>query len=275
MFVNNIPSTLVVGSFEVHYYSLFFAFGVILNYLILEKLWKKNGWSPKILDSAVIYLFFGLVIGARLGEVFFYNPEYYLSDPVKILKISEGGLSSHGATIGLIVAYVMFLLKEKHKKHGGLKENFLKYADVLALPMPLTAALVRIGNFFNSEIVGRATDSPLGVVFAKNGENFARHPAQLYEGALLMFIFIILSLTFLRKRRPNGLILFLFIGLYFLGRFFLEFFKEYQTDMESLLPWDLTMGQALSIIPVLIALGYFIYIFARFARVNCARRKRA
>ena len=259
MFINNIPSTFVIGPVEIHYYSLFFAVGVAVNYLILTRLWKGKGWSEKSLDSLVVYLFFGLLIGARLGHIFFYNPAYYFAEPVRILKIWEGGLASHGAMIGLIIAYALFWLKEKKKQQGNGR-IFWEYLDTLVVPMPLTAACVRMGNFFNSEIVGRATDSPLGVVFARNGENFTRHPSQLYECALLLFVFVILLLAYSKKKRPNGLIVFLFIGIYFLGRFFLEFLKEYQEGLESVLPFGLTMGQALSIIPVLIAIGYFIKI---------------
>lgn len=259
MFINNIPPTFLIGPVEIHYYSLFFAFGVVANYLILTRLWKRNGWSGKSLDGVVVYLFFGLLIGARLGHVFFYNPAYYFAEPIRILKIWEGGLASHGAMIGLIIAYALFWLKEKKKQQGN-GSIFWKYLDALVVPMPLTAACVRMGNFFNSEIVGRATDSPLGVVFARNGDTFTRHPSQLYECVLLLFVFAILLLAYSKKKRPNGLIVFLFVGIYFLGRFFLEFLKEYQEGLESILPWGLTMGQALSIIPVLIAIGYFIKI---------------
>lgn len=265
MFINNISPTFSLGSFAVHYYSLFFALGVVLDYSISKWLWKKKGWNMADFDSLIVYLFLGLVIGARLGEVFFYHPVYYFSEPVRILKVWEGGLSSHGATVGLVGAYVLFWVRHR-------AVPFSKYIDLMAVPMPLVAGFVRLGNFFNSEIVGRATDSPLGVVFARNGEDFARHPVQLYEGLLAWGTFAILIFLYLRALKgkcawaKNYFFLFLFIGIYFTGRFFLEFLKEYQIGFESLLPFGLTMGQILSIAPALVAFGYFVFVYPKMQK---------
>lgn len=273
MFINNIPPTFGIGPLEVHYYSLFFAVGVVMDYLISSWLWKKKGWPMVHFESLVVYLFLGLVIGARLGEVLFYHPVYYFSEPLRILKVWEGGLSSHGATIGLLVSYVLFLWR-----HKGVK--FAKYVDLMCVPMPLVAGFVRFGNFFNSEIVGRPTDSILGVVFARNGEDFARHPVQLYEGLLAWGTFAVLIFLYLKAERgksrgggasggawaKNYFFMFLFIGIYFTGRFFLEFFKEYQINLEGAATYGLTMGQILSIVPVVIALGYFVFVYPRMKK---------
>lgn len=309
MFVNNLPQVAFeigpIGSFgpiEVRYYSLMFGIGIIGCYFITRWLWKRSNFPVKHFDMVAIYLFFGLFIGARLGEVLFYNPVYYFSNPLSIFKTWEGGLSSHGATIGVFVAYLLFWLMHGKKKHrnscdskeaaaetGGFK--FAKYPDILCIAFPLVAGFVRIGNFFNSEILGKPTDLPWGVIFTRNGETFARHPTQIYEALIAWGIFAILLILYLKgvkrikgekvgkesaltakdstltiKRAPwakNYFFLFTFIGLYFLTRFLIEFLKEYQVSFEGPATLSLSMGQILSIIPFFIALSYFIFIYPK------------
>ncbi|HPI24786.1 MAG TPA: prolipoprotein diacylglyceryl transferase, partial [Candidatus Paceibacterota bacterium] len=257
MFLNNIdPVLFSVGPLAIRWYSVFFAIGIILYYAITLRLWKNRKWKESDFDKLVLFLFVGLVLGARLGEVFFYQWDYYSSAGIfEIFKVWKGGLSSHGATIGLLVAYIIFCLRTKIR--------FMDRIDVIAVAMPLVAGFVRLGNFFNSEIVGRAVsaDFPFGVVFAQNGEMFARHPAQLYEGLLAWITFTIVISFYLKKIRTsrfkvrNGFFLFLFTGIYFSGRFALEFLKEYQIGSGTDgLPFGLTMGQGLSIIPILISI---------------------
>lgn len=282
MFVHDISRVAFeAGPLVLRWYSLMFALGVVLYYVLTQWMWKREirlqgarlpgqGWSMDDFDWLVVFLFFGLVIGARLGEVLFYHPEYYLSHPVEIFKIWKGGLASHGATIGLFLAYVLFwgLKRLRGRRRGGARFAFGKYTDGLAVGMPLVAGFVRIGNFFNSEIVGREVGagfgSNFGVVFAQNGEAIARHPVQIYEGLLLWAIFALLLWLWVKKRARGGVIVFLFIGLYFLGRFGLEFFKEYQV-LEAGGGWamGLTMGQVLSVVPVLLAVGYFAFVYPK------------
>lgn len=254
MFINNFdPIAFAVGPVQVRWYGMLFAFGIFLNYWLLAWVFKKKGISQEKLDSVTMYLFIGLVLGARLGEVFFYNADFYLSNPWEILKIWEGGLASHGATIGLFVALILWC-----KKH---KVKFLKYADILSLGMMLTGAFVRVGNFFNSEIVGTATGSDYGVVFARLGEDFARHPVQLYEAGLQFGVFAVLVGFYLKgKKRKDGFYLFTLLLLYFGGRICLEYFKARQVIPEEL---PFTMGQLLSVLPVVAALGYFIFLYPR------------
>jgi len=268
------------GPLELRWYSLLFAVGIVLAYLVERWVFRGEGWKMDDLDSVVVYLFIGLVVGARLGEVFFYHPDYYLSHPAEILKVWKGGLASHGATIGLLVSYLLFLAvrgwRAGHGVVAGVRRDFWKYVDGIAIGMPLVAGFVRLGNFFNSEIVGRATGSDFGVVFVRNGEDFARHPVQLYEMLLAWSVFALMFLMWKKKRdrreagKASGLIgkkgffVFFFIGTYFAGRFALEFFKEYQV-LPGSGGWamGLTMGQVLSVVPVLIALGWFGWQFFR------------
>ncbi|MBT3864961.1 prolipoprotein diacylglyceryl transferase [Candidatus Peregrinibacteria bacterium] len=278
------PVLLDFGPVEIRWYSLLFACGVMGYYFLTRWLWKRRGFADGDFDIVIGLLFVGMVVGARLGEIFFYHPGYYLSEPLEILKIWKGGLASHGATIGLLVAYTSFWLWKRKGGGAGMKSEddvakggadgdpakmgggFFDYVDVLVVGMPLVAGFVRLGNFFNSEIVGRAWE--WGVVFVQNGEDFARHPVQLYEMLLAWAVFGVLIWFGRRdfgggrgeRRLAKGSYLFLFVGLYFAGRFVLEFFKEYQVLPDSG-GWamGLTMGQVLSVVPVLIAVGWFLW----------------
>src|SRR3989304_5379256 len=212
----------------------------------------KEGYPVSDLESLLICVYLGLVIGARFGEVIFYDPVYYFENPVDIVKIWMGGLSSHGAAIGLLIAYFVWL-----RIH---RVEFRRYADVLVFGVPITAAFVRTGNFFNSEIVGIPTNGRWGVVFKRLGEDFPRHPAQLYEAILCSVIFIVLLVIYLRyfKKTPSLFYVFLFMSRYFSGRFSIEFWKDIHGLPEG---FPLSIGQVLSIFPILIATGYFLIIF--------------
>ena len=243
----------------IRWYGLLFAAGIISYYVLLKWIFEQEKYPVSDAESMVMYLFFGLVIGARLGEVFFYRPEFFIDNPSEITKIWHGGLSSHGATIGLFISYFIFC------KIHTIK--YTKYFDVIVIGMPLTAAFVRIGNFVNSEILGIPTGSASapgkwGVVFVRAGENFPRHPVQLYEAVLCIAVFIVLFVLYNRSYRktPPLFFLFLFLLLYFGGRFFIEFYKDLHVLPED---FPLSMGQVLSIIPILTAAGYFTLIFPK------------
>jgi prolipoprotein diacylglyceryl transferase len=253
VFVHDIsPELLSIGPLTIRWYGLLFALGLALNYLFTRWIFKREKYPVEHLDSVAVYLLFGLVIGARLGHVFFYEASYYMSNPLEILKIWHGGLSSHGATIGLFVAYLIWTRVHRIK--------FTKYPDALVLGIPLTATFVRVGNFFNSEIVGNFTNSDFGVVFKQLGEETPRHPAQLYEAFLSLFIFVALFFVYKKyyKKAPKLFFLFLYLLLYFAGRFVIEFWK----DLHAMPEWfPLSMGQVLSILPILVAVIYFIFSF--------------
>ncbi|OIP81850.1 prolipoprotein diacylglyceryl transferase [Candidatus Peregrinibacteria bacterium CG22_combo_CG10-13_8_21_14_all_44_10] len=248
MLINNIdPVFLALGPVEIRYYGVMFALGALLYYFITELLFKREKLPQKDFDTILVFLFFGLLLGARFGHIVFYNLDYFMANPSEIIKIWHGGLASHGAAIGLLIAYSAFCFWKK--------VEFSKYADILVIAMPLVAGFVRIGNFFNSEIVGRPTDLPWGVVFERLGEDFTRHPSQIYEALLAWGVFGILITLYLKmKKRPPYFLLFAFVGLYFTTRFLVEFVKEYPT-------WgvlNLTTGQYLSIIPALLAAVYIV-----------------
>lgn len=270
LFTNDLsPILFSAGPIEVRWYGLLFALGIAFCYLFLIWVFKKRGHAVADLDSLAVYLFFGLLIGARLGHVLFYNAEYFFSHPVEILKVWNGGLASHGAAIGLFIAYLIWI-----KVH---KVKFSKYADLLALPMPVAAAFVRIGNFFNSEIVGKATSeagqatqSDWGVIFKRLGEDFPRHPVQFYEAGVSLTIFVIMFWIYKKyyaKTKPL-FFMFLYMLLYFAGRFTVEFWKDQHgiTPDSFMEKTGLSTGQILSILPVLAAVIYFVFFYRKLAK---------
>ncbi len=247
------PVIFSIGPLDLRWYGVCFVAGLVLTYLTARWAFKKNGFSISALDSLAVYLMLGLIMGARIGHVLFYNFDYFSAHPLEILMIWKGGLASHGAVIGLFIAYFIWIFVHKVR--------FSKYADALSLSFPLAAMFVRIGNFFNSEIVGVPVkgggSANFGVIFKRLGEDFPRHPAQLYEAALSFLIFAVMFFLYKRyyKKAPKLFFMFFYMLTYFLGRFFIEYYKDLHALPDS---FPLSMGQVLSILPVLAAGFYFI-----------------
>lgn len=157
-----IPIPFFDTQLTLRWYGLLFAFGFLISQQILYYIFKKEGKPEKDVDTLTIYMVFATIIGARLGHVLFYEPERYLSNPIDIIKIWEGGLASHGAAAGILFALWLYARK---KKPG---QSYLQTLDRIVILVALTGALIRFGNFMNSEILGKATYSDYGVVFARN-----------------------------------------------------------------------------------------------------------
>ncbi len=244
LFVSSLdPVCFSLGPVSVKWYGLLFSGGFIIGYCIMQLLFKAKHYKSEDLDRLFVLLFIATVIGARLGHCLIYAPDYYLSHPIEILKVWNGGLASHGGTLGVLLAIWYFC-----QKYGYA---FFEISDMLSIPTALVCTLIRIGNFFNSEIVGIPTHGNYGVIFTALGENFPRHPAQLYEALSYCVIFILLSLIYrIIRSRPRGLIFGMFITLVFLFRFFIEMVKEEQADYST--DSIFTVGQYLSM-PFIIA----------------------
>ncbi|HTV22110.1 MAG TPA: prolipoprotein diacylglyceryl transferase [Polyangiaceae bacterium] len=233
----------------IRYYSLLYV-GVFLGgYKLLDWQIRRAGGAPEDANDFVLYGIVAVLGGARAGHVFFYEWERFADNPLGLFKIHEGGLSSHGATLGLLLA--MFLFTQFRR------QSFIEGCDRFAFSAALGAILVRIGNFFNSEIVGRVTGGDWGVRFPRYDRVPVpplRHPSQLYEvllGAGVMLALVCADRALGKEKRPRGAMISLFMALYFTGRFIVEFFKEYQPGETAV---GLTTGQWLSLLPA--ALGY-------------------
>ena len=250
------PNLVQWGPLRIRYYGVIFAISLFVGFLFWQWQLRRAKYKQNVIDDIILWGVGGVVIGARLGHCLFYDWHKYKDNLIDILFVWEGGLASHGATIGLII--VLLILAKKNKMHP------LEIMDRFSFSAACGAAGVRLGNFFNSEIVGRATDQSWGVLFKSNPTHnlLYRHPTQIYE--FLMGIFILLMLVVAdrvsgREKRPLGLLTGLFLGVYFIGRFVVEFYKEFQAkavvDAHS---W-LTMGQYLSIIPALAGVAIIVW----------------
>jgi len=243
---------------EVRWYGLAFAFGFALGVWIVSKIWKHEKLNNVWFDKLFIYVVVGTVVGARLGHCLFYNPSYYLSNPVEILKIWEGGLASHGGTLGILIAVYIFSKKITHK-------SMLWTLDRLVVPVGFVAALIRLGNLMNHEVYGHPTVMPWGFNFYNSVEWYRApinslpcHPTQIYE-ALCYIVTGFLCLWLYWKKdayKQQGLLFGIFFIGIFVPRFFIEFFKNVQESFEA--GWPLNMGQLLSI-PFILAGIWFTY----------------
>jgi phosphatidylglycerol:prolipoprotein diacylglycerol transferase len=247
------PDIVQLGPFTLRWYGLLFASGFLLGQQIMIYIFKKEGKPIANVESLTLYMVAATVLGARLGHCLFYDPEYYLSNPIEILKVWEGGLASHGATIGILIG--LYLYSRKHPD-----QPWLWILDRVVITVALGGALIRMGNLFNSEIYGLETDLPWGFIFVLDGETVPRHPTQIYEA---LFCIVLLIITYLmwskyRGKLRNGVILSVFVVLLFTFRFFIEFLKMDQVAFEENM--TLNMGQWLSIPAVAFGLALYQYI---------------
>ena len=273
------PVMFSIGEHGIRWYGLLLAIGFLLAYIVLGRIMKKEGYEQKQTDKFAIYVIIGCVIGLRLGHCFFYNPGYYLSHPLEILKVWEGGLASHGGAIGILIAIWLYSRRSKMP--------YFEAIDKTAAVVPLAGAFVRIGNFINSEILGVPTTLPWGVKFLRNWEDLdnayvasngacpeldinclsdyvvARHPTQLYEA--LTYLLLGFLLIWLYRNRLEKLYRGTFIGIFLIvcfgSRFLIEFVKNDQVDFEANMA--LNMGQLLSIPFVLLGIGFLVYAFVK------------
>lgn len=256
------PELFHIGGFAVRWYSLLFMSGFILGFFIFQWFFKREKLDPGLLDSLLVTLIVGTIVGARLGHCLFYQPDYYLGSWEGFLEIFmpwEGGLASHGGTIALFIA--MWWFAHKYGKRHGF--DFVWLVDHLSIAVCFAATFIRLGNLFNSEIYGGVTNLPWGFVFVRNEETEPHHPTQLYEA--LSYLILGLVLLAIYKYRSEKTWRGTFIGLFLIGcfgsRFLIEFIKNDQVDFEA--GMALNMGQILSIPFVLLGIGFLVYAYKK------------
>jgi len=224
----------------IRWYSLLFATGLFGGYFILKKMFQAEQKPLEALEVLPTYIVIATLVGARLGHTLFYEPSRYLSNPLEILMIWKGGLASHGGFIAVILAF--YLYARKYREHFSL----FWILDRAAIAAMFASGCIRVGNFFNSEIIGLKTDVPWAVVF-KNNDLIPRHPAQLYEAMGYFWLCITFYFVYrqLKRKVPEGMIfgMILVVGMGY--RLFIEQFKENQVAFEQ--GMALNMGQLLSI----------------------------
>ena len=256
------------GDYKVHYYSLMWILAFILGYRIMKKIYKNENQSEEKLESLFMYSVLGIMIGARLGHVIFYQPELFKEDFFSVFlpfKFSGGidftgfrGLASHGATIGMITS--MYIYNKK-----VLKKSVLWILDRVVIACASGAIFIRVGNFFNSEIIGKPAEEglPWAVVF-KNIDNIPRHPGQLYEAFGYLFVFLIVYFIYWKTKKgtQEGYLFGLFLLLLMSVRVFVEQFKIAQVDGREDWILGFNTGQLLSIPFILIGI-YFMFFHKR------------
>ena len=255
-----------LGPIAIHWYSMMFLLAFYIGFQILKKIYIKEKKNVALLDPFLVHMVIGTIIGARLGEVFFYNWEYFQNNLLEIflpIKLNDSGvdfigfrgLSSHGATVGIIISIFIYKIRYKY-------DSVLWIFDRLVIAVAIGGMFVRIGNFFNSEIVGKFTNSDFGVVFLNRGDSLPRHPAQLYEafGYLILFILLVLIYNKSKLSLKKGFIFGFFLLTLFTIRFVVEYVKESQGGIEQTLG-IISTGQWLSIPFIIIGILLMINSF--------------
>lgn len=248
------PTLFTIFGREIRWYGLLWVIGLIVAVYIVQRIFKREELPEKWFDSLFVYMIVGIIAGARLGHCLFYEPAYYLSNPVEILKIWEGGLASHGGVIGIIIAVWLYSKRVT-------KKSMLWTFDRVMVPTGFTAAMIRFGNLMNHEIYGAPTELPWGFRFIDNVGLWMRgaepvytepsHPTQIYEALIYLVVFGITMYMYWKTNAKDrqGLILGVGIALIFIARFLIEFVKNVQVDSEIAMRENtgLILGQWLSI----------------------------
>ena len=284
------PVAFAIGSLEVRWYGILWALGFLLGYLLMDKVYKRERMPEGSLDSLLVYMLVSTVVGARLGHCLFYEPAYYLSRPLEMLKIWEGGLASHGGAIGILTGlliYVRRFNKNTNKKKGDKTHiTYLWILDRVVIAVCLVGALIRVGNVCNHEIYGIPTSLPWGFVFLRGQEQFCGtfdnyvectsaaccppeewlpcHPTGLYEALFCLIAMGLLLYLYYKKNagdRFPGLLFGLFLVIIFTSRILIEFLKNVQVSFENKMVLD--MGQWLSIPFVVVGIVMIVRAFKK------------
>ena len=240
------PEIIRVGPFAVRWYGMMYLIGFASSYLLVQYQLKNSAFRNRVdIDSLYSYLVLGLLAGARLGYVVFYNFPFYLGHPLELFAVWHGGMSFHGGLIGSVVAGYLFCKRTRL--------NFWHTADLIIVTAPIGLGLGRLGNFINGELYGRVTDVPWAMVFPSGGP-LPRHPSQLYEFFLEGVVLFVVLWMVRKKHYKPGILTSLFLILYGTFRFFAEFFREPDEQLGYVLGM-FTMGQVLSLSMLLAGLA--------------------
>ncbi|MCY7294271.1 prolipoprotein diacylglyceryl transferase [Alteromonas sp. a30] len=245
------PIIFEVGPLALRWYGLMYLLGFLAAWWLAKRRLYRTGWTEEHLSDLLFMAFMGVILGGRIGYVFFYQFEAFLDDPLYLFKIWTGGMSFHGGLLGVIAALIYFAKKRQ--------ATLLKVGDFVAPLVPIGLGFGRLGNFINAELWGRTTDVPWAFVFPNAGP-LPRHPSQLYEffleGVVLFAILWLVSI----KPKPTGVVSGLFLTGYGAFRFIVEFFREPDEHI-GLYGNYLSQGQLLSLPMILVGLFIIAYAF--------------
>ena len=245
------PVALDLGFVKIHWYGIMYLLGFAGAWLLARQRSRKP-WSPvKVsqVEDLIVYIAFSVIVGGRLGSALFYNFDVWLNDPLWVFRIWEGGMAFHGGLLGVIIALWRFSRR--------IKQPFMAVADFVVPMVPIGLTFGRLGNFIGGELWGRHTDGWWGMVFPKGGDQL-RHPSQLYEMFLEGIVLFVILVWVSRKPRPAGTIGGLFLVLYGLFRFVVEFVREPDVGLPLLFDW-MTRGQLLCVPMMAVGVGVLIW----------------
>ena len=289
------PVLIHLGPLQIRWYGLLWALGFLIGYFVMRRIYRHEKVSDDWMDKLLIYMLVSTIIGARLGHCLFYEPEYYLSHPLKMLAVWEGGLASHGGAIGILTGlwlYVRSYNKSKQEKDNLQRISYIWILDRIVVAVCLVGALIRVGNVMNHEIYGTPTSLPWGFVFLRGTEQFCGtvdnytaynawdapcppsewlpcHPTGLYEAFFCLLAMGILLWMYYRRdlgHKQPGLMFGTFLVIIFGSRIFIEFLKNVQVEFEKNMVFD--MGQWLSVPFVLIGIGMIVWSFVHRKKVE-------
>ena len=240
------PVILALGPVKIHWYGMMYLFGFMLAYALAFMRSKRSDSpvKPEQVEDLILYGAFGVVLGGRIGYVFFYGFEQFLENPLWLLRVWEGGMSFHGGLVGVLVAMWLYARK--------LNRTFFQLTDFIAPLVPVGLGFGRLGNFINQELWGRATDASWAMVFPNDPYMLTRHPSQLYQFALEGVLLFVILFWFSHKSRPRYAVSALFLLGYGLFRFVVEFFREPDTHIGYEWFGWMTRGQELCL-PMIVA----------------------
>ena len=252
-FPNINPVIFSIGPLDIRWYSIAYILGLILGIEYMKYLNNKYKFELNnlLINNFFLWAVLGIILGGRLGYIIFYNPSYYLNETTEIIKVWKGGMSFHGGLIGMIISLIMFSHKNKIK--------LFVLSDLVACAAPIGIFLGRIANFINGELVGRTTQSNLGMIFP-HIDNEPRHPSQIYEALLegfMLFIILFLLTNIKSIKKKQGCLSAFFLIFYSIFRFVCEFFREPDSHI-GLSILNLSFGQIYSI--PFFFVGFFIFL---------------
>ena len=251
------PVAISLGPLDIHWYGLMYLFGIAGAWLLAMRRARRpySVVNRQQVENLITYVAFGVILGGRLGYVLFYHFDYWLSDPLWLLRVWEGGMSFHGGLLGVILALWLYARR--------IKQSFIALNDFIAPLVPIGLGFGRIGNFIGQELWGRPTDVPWAMVFPNDPSGLARHPSQLYQATLEGLVLFVILYWFSARPRPRGVVAGLFLTLYACFRIFAEFFREPDQHIQyDLFGW-VTRGQLLSLPMLLLGLGMIVWGYRR------------
>ena len=245
------PNLIEIGPIAIRWYALAYIAGLLLAWQMARRLAARapRVVTPEQIDDFLLWAAVGVVLGGRMGYVLFYKPLDFLANPLEIFAVWHGGMSFHGGLLGVIAAIIAFAWRKKL--------NLFAFADIIAFVTPPGLFFGRIANFINGELWGRATDVPWAMVFPADPTQLPRHPSQIYQALLegaLLFAVLVLAAHFLKARRFPGMIAGLFLSGYAVARLIGEMFREPDGHLGFIIGQSVTMGQLLSLPPLLFGL---------------------